>query len=269
MVSPDASADAPRIGLVLGAGGPAGGAWTRGCFAALEVATGFQPAMATELVGTSVGAFIAGRIGPPMNATSPIRDALVELASVPGGPSALDRFGTVVRSTIGRAICAAQPPGRDDPVSWVEHIEPESIARVVSARCRRGVRRVRSLEGSAHPDREIAASGAVPIGAKPVAIDGAQHIDGAVLSVTNADLVDPGSVDVLIVIAPLVSTGPGGSLLSRAGRRQLRCELRPASRTGTPTIVLAPPGAEYERRQERERHQAVAAAVFDAPRASW
>ncbi len=258
-----------RIGLVLGAGGPAGGAWTRGCFAALEATTGFRPTMASTLIGTSIGAFVAGRTGPPERATPDVVDALRTIATPPTKPSGSDRVIAAGRLAIGRAICAIKPPGRDDALGWVQHIEPETLARVVSARCRSGSRRAELLAKSPDPTSEIAASGAIPLGAKPVRMDGADHIDGAVLSVTNADLVDPGTVDVLIVIAPLVSTGPGGSLVSRSGRRQLRTELADASRHGTPTAVFAPSGEEYIRRQERERHEEVGRSMLDAPLPRW
>lgn len=258
-----------RIGLVLGAGGPAGGAWTRGCFAALEETTGFRPSMASTLVGTSIGAFIAGRTGPPEPAPRAVVEALQTIAEPPSRPSTSDRVIAAGRLSVGRAICAVKPPGRDDALGWVQHIEPGTLARVVSARCRRGTRRAELLADSSDPTSEIAASGAIPLGARPVSINGADHIDGAVLSVTNADLIDPSTVDVLIVIAPLVSTGTGGSLVSRSGRRQLRTELAAAARHATPTAVFAPSGSEYERRQERERHEQVGRSMLSQPLPRW
>lgn len=49
----------PRIGLVLGAGGVLGGAWTAGALAALTAETGWDPASAEYVVGTSAGAVFA------------------------------------------------------------------------------------------------------------------------------------------------------------------------------------------------------------------
>jgi NTE family protein len=47
--------DAPRVGLVLGAGGVAGGAFHAGVLAAIAAATGWDPRRATVVVGTSAG----------------------------------------------------------------------------------------------------------------------------------------------------------------------------------------------------------------------
>src|SRR5918999_1240018 len=48
----------PRIGLVLGAGGIQGGAWLTGGLDALATETGWDPASADIVVGTSAGAMI-------------------------------------------------------------------------------------------------------------------------------------------------------------------------------------------------------------------
>jgi hypothetical protein len=93
-----------------------------------------------------------------------------------------------------------------------------------------------------------------------VTIDGSEHIDGALWSVTNADLVDPERLDVLVVIAPLVTTN-GGSLVSALGRHQLASELRRWGQSGKPALVFAPNADQYERRQERTQHHADARAL--------
>jgi NTE family protein len=48
------------VGLVLGAGGVQGGAWLTGGLEALAVETGWDPASADRIVGTSAGAMLAG-----------------------------------------------------------------------------------------------------------------------------------------------------------------------------------------------------------------
>jgi NTE family protein len=50
--------DRPRVGLVLGAGGVLGGAWLAGSLAALVEHTGWDPAEADVIVGTSAGSMI-------------------------------------------------------------------------------------------------------------------------------------------------------------------------------------------------------------------
>ncbi len=48
-----------RVGLVLGAGGIQGGAWLTGGLDALAAETGWDPATADVVVGTSAGSVIA------------------------------------------------------------------------------------------------------------------------------------------------------------------------------------------------------------------
>ena len=58
----------PRVGLVLGAGGVLGGAWLAGSLAALVESTGWDPAAADVVVGTSagsmIGALLTGGVPP-------------------------------------------------------------------------------------------------------------------------------------------------------------------------------------------------------------
>src|SRR5256714_9918244 len=48
----------PKVGLVLGAGGVMGGAWLAGGLEALATETGWDPAAADRIVGTSVGSMM-------------------------------------------------------------------------------------------------------------------------------------------------------------------------------------------------------------------
>src|ERR687886_1677047 len=48
----------PRVGLVLGAGGVMGGAWLTGGLEALATETGWDPASAERIVGSSAGSMI-------------------------------------------------------------------------------------------------------------------------------------------------------------------------------------------------------------------
>jgi len=52
-----------RTGLVLGAGGVLGAAWTIGALAALESERGIDPRDVDVLVGTSAGSVLAGFLG--------------------------------------------------------------------------------------------------------------------------------------------------------------------------------------------------------------
>ncbi|MGH3744314.1 MAG: patatin-like phospholipase family protein, partial [Mycobacteriales bacterium] len=54
---------AERFGVVLGAGGVLGAAWTIGALRALEEVTGHDPRAAEVLVGTSAGSVVAATLG--------------------------------------------------------------------------------------------------------------------------------------------------------------------------------------------------------------
>lgn len=244
-----------RIGLVLGAGGGAGGQWIRGVLQGLQATTGFRPQHASTLIGTSIGAIGAAGIGPPETPDREIVDALIAAAPLRNEPDGSSRLLASVRLAGGRAAAMLSRPGGPDPMTWVETIHPETCAQVCSVRRFPPTRRVVQLSTSEDPAREIAASAAIPFGAQPVEIDDAKHVDGAVWSVTNADLVEPTEVDVIIVIAPLVTTD-GGTLVSALGRHQLAAELRPFARAGVPALVFAPSSAQYRHRQDRPRHRA-------------
>ena len=60
-------APTPRRGLVLGAGGVLGAAWTVGALRALELATGWDPRTAEVVVGTSAGSVLAAFVGLGVN----------------------------------------------------------------------------------------------------------------------------------------------------------------------------------------------------------
>ena len=64
---------APRIGLVLGAGGVAGGAFHAGVLAALEEATGWDPRTAAVVVGTSAGSITGATLRAGLPASGPAR----------------------------------------------------------------------------------------------------------------------------------------------------------------------------------------------------
>src|SRR5438270_13101205 len=58
VMSSAATPDLPRVGLVLGAGGVLGGSWLLGALHAISAETGWDPAMADYIVGTSAGSMI-------------------------------------------------------------------------------------------------------------------------------------------------------------------------------------------------------------------
>ncbi len=243
------------VGLVLGAGGTLGGSWIRGALEGLEAVAGFRPAQAAVIQGTSIGAFITGRLGGAEALPSDVFDALHRCAAVPTPPTLQDRLVHGLRLGTGALVAAAAVAGRDDPRSWVQEVAPDASGRVVSMQSFPPRRRVAGLATAEDPAAEIAASGAVPFVASPVRLDGRRHCDGAAWSLTNADLVVPSDVDLLVVIAPRVTT-EGGSATSWTGRHQLRVELAPWAAARRPCVVVAPTAEEFELRADRARHHA-------------
>ncbi len=244
-----------RVGLVLGAGGTAGAAWIFGCLEVLEELTDFDPGQADVLIGTSIGAIKAASIAADGHVSARTFDALQTMATVPNAPTALNTARAAARLAGGKAVALVARAGAADPLTWVEDLKLDGRAQIVSMQRFPPARRVAVLAESATPEREVAASAAIPFGAKPVEMEGKSHVDGAVWSVTNADLASPEDLDLLIVIAPLVATD-GGSTVSSLGRDQLITELEPWHAAGKPVIVLAPSGAQYEHRKDRKRHHA-------------
>lgn len=243
------------IGLVLGAGGGAGGMWIRGVLDGLEETTGFRPEHAAVLIGTSIGAIAAAGIGPFAPPAVSVVDGLRRAHAPLAVPSLPSRGLGSARLFGGKILAMVSREGEPDPLTWVEHIEATTNAQVCSMRRFPPTRRVATIATAPDPAREIAASAAIPFGSQRVEIDGDSHVDGAVWSVTNADLASPSDLDVLIVIAPLVTLN-GGTIVSALGRHQLANELRPWHQAGKPALVFSPSAEQYKRRQQRPEHRA-------------
>ena len=83
--------DRPRIGLVLGAGGVLGGAWLAGGLAAIAEETGWDPATADVIVGTSagsmIGALLAAGVPPWFMAAHSAGDSFPGLLDANGRPT--------------------------------------------------------------------------------------------------------------------------------------------------------------------------------------
>ena len=90
-----------KVGLVLGAGGVAGGAWLTGALDALAVQTGWDPGSADRIVGTSagsvIGAFTAAGIPPWFMVAHSKGETFPGLTGPDGRPaSEADRSGGAV-----------------------------------------------------------------------------------------------------------------------------------------------------------------------------
>jgi NTE family protein len=229
--------DSLRVGLVLGGGGIQGTAWLEGALAGLAAETGWSPADAEVLVGTSAGAWVATLLAagvPPwlMSAQSagdtieglipgatpppppPDARSRVQYLRGPGSPALVARAVLRPRaSSPMRAVFGLMPRGRrfSSAEDLVRLVVPEgwpSHPNLWCAACdyRTGERVVfTSRNGPADVARAVAASCAVPGYYSPVRIAGRYYIDGGIHSVSNLDLVANRDLDLVICLNPLSS----------------------------------------------------------------
>lgn len=245
---------------MLGAGGTQGGFFIRAGLAALTERTGFVPAMSTTVVGTSVGALNAARIDPePIDVNASVLESLRELAAhaAPSAPTMTDRVLAGPRQLIGRVVGRVVPAGSHTPDYPVAAGPYHPGVRTVSCRRSDGSRRIAVLARAAAPVAELYASAAIPGFAPPVLLGGVEHVDGAVWSTTNADLVATEDHDLLIVIAPMASRS-GGGVLPRSHRAAVLSEVAPWRKAGKPVILIAPSADAIDRRNDHDAFAAEA-----------
>lgn len=243
-----------RIGLVLGAGGVPGGFFLRAAMAALGERTGWSPSMSSTVVGTSAGALNAARIGSePLTVPARVGSALEDLAAQLHPPelSTLDRVVAPIRRFGGRAVGRIVPAGKNVQDYEVARQPFHPAVQVVSCRRSNGERRVTRLVEASDPTAELYASAAIPGVTPPVRLDGEDHVDGAVWSTSNADLVDTTAHDLLIVIAPMVPAS-AGSLLQRGHRAALLTEVAAWRQADRPVIYLVPSAEALAQRSDHE-----------------
>jgi NTE family protein len=252
---------APRRGLVLGAGGVLGAAWTIGALNALAEVEGFDPHEAELIIGTSAGSVLAALLGGGLTAA----DLLAHQRGMPmsrelalrwshdvstggshptrprlavGSPALLRRSLTRPRQVPPLAVLAAlTPPGTGTLA------EVGSMVQAVTGgdgwAARDGVwvvamdyetgQRVPFGRAGAPPAllREaVTASCAIPGWYAPVTIDGRRYVDGGTVSSTSTDLLATEDLDEVYVLAPMASFVPDrpqhvAGRLERRLRRQV------------------------------------------------
>lgn len=270
------------IALVLGAGGVVGGAYESGALAALHDVTGWDPRRAGLIVGTSAGATIGTMLRVGLAARDlearvlarPLSEEGRRLAGdlpeeplhLPGPPElrgipvplapwlvvpAFVRRGPV-RPAL--AVAGLLPRG-PHPTTVVGHRIhrllgdrwPDEALWICAARVRDGRRVVFGRDDVVTPDPATAveASSAVCGYFAPVRIDGVDHVDGGVHSVSNLDLVAGLGFDLAVCVSPM-STVPADPPWSprRAVRMLssglLRWERARVEARGTPVLDLSP-----------------------------
>lgn len=270
----------PRVGLVLGAGGVAGGAFHAGVLAALEEATGWDPRRATVIVGTSAGSITATSLraglcaadllaraeGRPMSAAG---TRLLAQAGPPPAPPVLRSGGRARRPAdiAARLARAAARPLDARPLALLAGLLPEgavgtdlisaAIARlplgawpsdplwICAVRERDGRLVVFGRDRRPPLPDAVAASCAIPGFYRPVSIGGEPFVDGGAHSPTNADVLADAGLDLIVVSSPMSLTGRGLRLaIDQPARRWslliLQAEARRLRRRGTHVIAFQP-----------------------------
>ena len=237
-----ARAGGKRRGLVLGAGGVLGAAWSIGALVALQETEGFDVREVEILVGTSAGSVLASLLGAGVT-PGELRDDLLgrpvstgPLAgysydhdratggSVPRPPRpGLGSTRLLMRSvrhplsvTPMAALSSLLPAGRGslwsvrhlvEAVTPADDWSPHPQMWVVAMDYDTG-RRVafgRQGEPSAALADAVLASCSIPAWYAPVKIGGRRYVDGGTCSPTSVDLLAGLGLDEVYVLAPMAS----------------------------------------------------------------
>ncbi|HEU0103106.1 MAG TPA: patatin-like phospholipase family protein [Mycobacteriales bacterium] len=276
------SAGPHRRGLVLGAGGVLGAAWTIGALAALSEAYAWDPREADVLVGTSAGSVLAASLGAgiavgdlldhqrgiPVPGIEFDHDAqsalppfprpgigsprgLVSTARRPFHVTPMMALTTVLPrgrgsiAPVGQLVDAVVPDGgwAPHPRTWVVAMDYDSGRRVTFGRPGAPPAALRDA---------VMASCSIPGWYAPVRIGSRCYVDGGACSPTSADLVAPLGLDEVVVLSPMTSLeyDRPSSVAARLERRFRRlitrrvlAEVRKVEATGTKVTLLGP-GAE-------------------------
>ena len=237
-----------RVGLVLGAGGVLGGAWLTGGLEALTRKTGWDPASADYIVGTSagsmMGALLAAGVPPWFMVAHSAGERFEGLTDARGRPAAeADRaagaeFRLEWPPGIGPgswelALRTLVQPGRHTPAAFVGgwlprgsiSTEPlkDTVRRAVPSgwadhpnlwimACDYATGRRVAFGRPGSPRAEladaVAASCAIPGFYRPVEIAGRRYVDGGLYSNSNLDVLRREQLDLVICLNPTSSLHP-------------------------------------------------------------
>lgn len=261
--------EAPRIGLVLGAGGTVGGAFHAGVLGALAEATGWDPRTAAVVVGTSAGSITGTGLRAGLGAADAYASATGRPVSAEGA-RLLGRFvgrgggftrtgsrrlrpPAAVAATLAGAVArplAARPGALlatlvPDGVVGTEVISdgvealtggrwPDDPLWICAVRQRDGRRVTFGRDPGRRPPlpAAVAASCAIPAFFAPVDVEGEAFVDGGAHSPTNADVLRGEGLDLVVVVSPMSIAGRGLRLApDQPARRWARARLDAEART--------------------------------------
>lgn len=226
-----------RRGLVLGAGGVLGAAWTVGALAAVEEQLGWDPREAEVLIGTSAGSVLASALAcgisvqelldhqrgvpDPRITFDPDSDSGGALPPMPrpfvGSPrGVLNASLRPWRTTPMGALATVLPQGRGSIAALGTLIDgvlpgggwaPHPATWIVAMDYETGRRVPFGRIGSPlAPLRDaVMASCAIPGWYQPVQIARKRYVDGGVCSPTSVDLAAKLGLDEVVVLSPMTS----------------------------------------------------------------
>ncbi|MFD8783392.1 patatin-like phospholipase family protein [Kitasatospora sp. NPDC059599] len=232
--------------LVLGGGGPVGGAWLTGVLAGLADG-GIDLTAADTVIGTSAGAVFGTRLVSGETARDLYERQLADLDRVDMGVTTAQtlRFLWAALATrdpersvrrLGRAALTARPTPAHDLHDTVRTLLngatawPAATLRITAVDAETGTVEAFDADSGLDLADAVAASCAVPLVWPPAAALGRRWIDGGTRSTGNLQLAS-GHRQVLAVTPIPTAVGP------HPGAHQQAAELRAA---GTHTTLIAP-----------------------------
>jgi NTE family protein len=273
-----------KVGLVLGAGGVMGGAWLTGGLDALARETGWDPAEADYVVGTSagsmIGALCASGIPPWFMVAHSMGESFDDVVDAHGRPaSEADRSaGAVFRvrhlPSIGPgswrlALRALSNPTRYPAATVFSGWLPKGM--VSTEPLQEQIRRVVPAGWSPHPNlwivacdyatgkrvafgREdappadladaVAASCAIPGFYHPPTIAGRRYVDGGIRSTSNLDVLRGRDLDLVICLNPTSTLHPVRAAISPAAAMRLVMNREAGRRLGSEAKKLRAEGTD-------------------------